>query len=184
MMSVEKSNRDMWENCASSSGYSEEWRNYVRYRSEIYGKILPEFFAENMDSETMWLRRGRAKDGTRYGVTVEAGDIVWLDYGQTFNKEMGYQHFGLIVKLCDGKALVVPITSNEEAYENAEDPAYHGSHLMRLGQPEGMRKPSTLYMNDFRWINTARILYKVSRLEPDSDQFQEIRSRMLALIMN
>jgi hypothetical protein len=154
----------------------QEWKSYVKKREEIYERLLPGYVDHNMKSEAMWLLRGRYASGEDIGIRVSPGDICWLDYGQTFNNEMGYQHFGLVLSLCNRKAVVVPVTSNEEMYRKAKEKRY--PHLMRIGMPAGLRKKSTLFLNDLRYINTARILEKRAHIDTDSELFREICDRI------
>jgi hypothetical protein len=160
----------------------QEWKSYVKKREEIYERLLPGYVDHNMKSEAMWLLRGRYASGEDIGIRVSPGDICWLDYGQTFNNEMGYQHFGLVLSLCNKKALIVPLTSNRHAYEKAGDPSHPCPHLMRIGQLEGLHRPSTLFLNDLRFVNTARILEIRAHLDPDSELFQLILSRIEAIV--
>lgn len=159
-----------------------EWGNYMRSRQAFYNRVLPGYVEQNMRSEAMWVLRGKCRSGTDIGISVEAGDICWMDYGQTFLNEMGYQHFGLIMSLFHKKAMVIPLTSNPQAYEKAGEPGSTGSHLFRIGQPEGLNKPSTLFLNDMRFINTARILTVRAHINPDSDLFRSIQARMIEIL--
>lgn len=154
----------------------QEWKSYIKQREVIYQRLLPGYADHNMKSEAMWLLRGRYASGEDIGIHVTPGDICWMDYGQTFNNEMGYQHFGLVLSLCNRKALVVPVTSNEEMYRKANDRRH--PHLFRIGMPTGLRRNSTLFLNDLRYVNTARILEKRAHIEPDSELFQEICDRI------
>ncbi len=160
-----------------------EWRNYIRCRQEIYSRLLPEYAEQNMRSEAMWVLRGKCRSGQEVGISVEAGDICWMDYGQTFLNEMGYQHFGLVMSVFHKKALVIPLTSNHQAYENAGKKPPGESHLFRIGQPEGLNKPSTLFLNDMRFINTARILTVRAHIDPKSELFRSIQARMIEILM-
>ncbi len=160
----------------------QEWTDYIRSRKDVYDSLMPGYVLPNMRSEAMWVLRGKCRCGDDVGVKVQRGDVCWLDYGQTFNTEMGYQHFGLVLTLCHHKALVVPLTSNPQAYEKAGDPDHPSVHLMRIGQLEGLTRPSTLFLNDLRFINTARILELRARIDPDGTLFQEILHRVNAIV--
>ena len=160
----------------------QEWKAYVKQREEIYGRFLPGYVDHNMKSEAMWVLRGRYASGEDIGIRVSPGDICWLDYGQTFNNEMGYQHFGLIVSIVHRKALVIPLTSNEEMYRKAGEENSRYDHLMRIGMPQGLRRNSTLFLNDMRYINTARILETRAHIDVDSELFQEICRRASSIL--
>ena len=162
--------------------FPKEWTDYIRSREDVYETLMPGYVKPNMRSEAMWVLRSRCRSGEDVGVSVTRGDICWLDYGQTFNQEMGYQHFGLVLSLCNRKALIVPMTSNPNAYERAGDPLHPCIHLMRIGQQPGMNRPSTLFLNDIRFINTARILEIRAHIDPDEPLFQEVMRRVRAIV--
>ena len=52
---------------------------------------------------------------------------------------------------------------------------------MQIGKPEGLNKPSVLYMNDARYINTARVIEVKAHIPTDSELFREIRMRFIHL---
>ena len=56
---------------------------------------------------------------TEKGVNIRVGDICYIDFGNAFIEEIGFQHFGLILSLCKNKAYVVPMSGNELAYAQA-----------------------------------------------------------------
>lgn len=94
--------------------------------------------------------------------------------------EIGYQHFGLIITIFHNKAFVVPMSGNHAAYLQAyskENPKGK-RHLMRLGKIKGMNKESVLFINDAKWINTARIIDVKAHLRRDSELFCEIKDRV------
>ena len=65
-----------------------------------------------------------------------------------------------IMTLFHNKAFVVPMSGNHSAYVQAygKDNPKGKRHLMRLGKIRGMNKESVLFINDAKWINTARII--------------------------
>ena len=94
--------------------------------------------------------------------------------------EIGYQHFGLIITIFHNKSFVVPMSGNHTAYLQAyskENPKGK-RHLMRLGKIKGMNKESVLFINDAKWINTARIIDVKAHLRRDSELFREIKDRV------
>ena len=101
-------------------------------------------------------------------------------YGEAYINEIGYQHFGLIVTMFHNKAFVVPMSGNKGAYHQAyskENP--NGKkHLMRLGKIKGMNKESVLFINDAKWINTARIIDIKAHLDKNSELFKDIKERV------
>ncbi len=162
----------------------QEWKTYIHLREVIYSRFLPGYVEHNLKSEVMWVLRGRYASGEDIGIRVHPGDICWLDYGQSFNNEMGYQHFGLILSISHRKALVIPLTSNEEMYRKAGECSPHYDHLMQIGMPKGLRKNSTLFLNDLRYINTARILHTRAHIDVDSELFLEIRKRVTEILFS
>ena len=168
---------------SANNTYPAEWRDYIRAREGIYSQLLPNYLEPNMRSEAMWVMRSQCYSGEEVGIHVERGDICWMDYGQTFINEMGYQHFGLVVSLWNKKALVIPVTSNPSAYEKAGDGSQPGNHLFRIGMPEGLNRPSTLFMNDIRFVNTARILCIRAHIDMNSSMFRAIQSQLVMCLM-
>ena len=53
---------------------------------------------------------------------------------------------------------------------------------MRIGQLPGLRKPSTLFLNDCKFINTARIIDVKAHVQKDSPLFADIYQRMQQVI--
>ena len=95
--------------------------------------------------------------------------------------EMGYQHFGLVMAISNRKAFVIPLTSNPVTYQKAYDPVENPrgkKNLMRIGLVDGLRKDSVLFLNDCRFINTARVINITTHIDPASDLFQEVEARL------
>lgn len=95
--------------------------------------------------------------------------------------ESGFQHFAVIISFCHGKAFVVPMTSNPTMYNQAYDHQMTPDgkkHLMRIGMIEGMAKESVLFLNDGKFINTARIIDVKANINKNSRLFQEIKKRL------
>lgn len=97
---------------------------------------------------------------------IEKGDICFIDYGQAYLMEIGYQHFGLILAFKHNKAFVVPMTGKPIHKKK--------SHLFALGEIPGLYKESCLFLNDAKWINTARIIDVKGHIDPKSQKFQDI----------
>lgn len=162
------------------------WNNYIRSRCEVYETIQPHNLEHNLISEANWIIRSRCVSCNDLGITVQTGDICYMDFGQAYLNEMGYQHFGLIMVLYRQKALVVPMTSNVTQYKSAYDPKTnpHGSkHLLRIGKIPGMNKPSVLFLNDMKFVNTARVIDVKAHISTDSALFAIIQGRLLKLMM-
>ena len=77
------------------------------------------------------------------------------------------------------------MTSNSVAYNSAYD-RYDNpegiTHLMRLGKVDGLFKYSFLFLNDAKFINTARIIDVKSHINVNGKLFNEIMLRFRAII--
>lgn len=160
---------------------------YLQSMREAYQQLMPGKVGRCMISEENWIDRGSLACGEEIGIKVRPGDICWMDYGQAYLNEMGYQHFGLIITICNHKALVIPLTSNESAYARAYDPVDNplGNRcLMRIGLIPGLRKASTLYLNDMKFLNTARMFEIRAHLEQNDPLFIEIKDRLREMLLS
>lgn len=127
-------------------------------------------------SKLNYFRRKNALNCLEFNVIVRCGDICFIDYGQSYVQEIGYLHFGLIVSMNRGKALVVPITgANTKTIHKDNDEM---DHIFQLGRIKGMRKLCACYLNDAKWINTARIIDVKSHIPVYGELFQEIKKRI------
>lgn len=160
--------------------------DYLQSMRKAYQELMPGKVGRCMISEENWIDRGAMACGEEAGVRVKAGDICWMDYGQAYLNEMGYQHFGLVVTIIMHKALVVPLTSSLSAYERAYDPIENPTGnpcLMRIGLVEGLRKNSTLYLNDMKFVNTARMFEVRAHLSEEDPLFTEIKDRVTQMLV-
>lgn len=159
---------------------------YLRSMRKAYQELMPGKVGRCMISEENWIDRGSMACGEEAGIRVKVGDICWMEYGQAYLNEMGFQHFGLVVAVILHKALVIPLTSNEGAYARAYDPVDNpiGNRcLMRIGLVEGLRKNSTLYLNDMKFLNTARMFEVRAHLEPEDPLFIEVKERLKEMLI-
>ena len=160
----------------------QEWENYT---NQIYNQIehlSVKEAAVQMISEQNWQDRSQLKSCEQIGINVEVGDICFIEFGRAFVYEAGYQHFGLVVSKCNGKALVIPMTSNSSTYEQAYDIELNPNgkkHLMKIGQIIGLHRPSVLFLNDAKYINTARIISIKAHIPQESELFKNVLRRML-----
>ncbi len=158
-----------------------DWYRYVHSRNEIYQQIMGDSAEDCMISEANWIIRGGYESAKDVGVQIVPGDICFIDFGQNYINEIGYQHFGLIISMCKQKALVIPMTSNEIQYRNGYDPVDNPNgalNLMRIGKPKGLNKPSVLFLNDARYINTARVIGVKAHICVDSSLYALICHRL------
>ena len=118
------------------------------------------------------------------GVDIRVGDVCYIDFGNAFIEEIGFQHFGIIMSICRNKAFVVPMSGNKKAYAQAYDKNNPNGkkHLMRLNKIGSMNKHSVLFINDSKWINTARIIDVKGHLKRNSQLFHEIMERVKDMI--
>ncbi len=160
--------------------------DYMHLKAELYGELIPRSLANALVSEANWIGRGNCMSGEDIGIFVEVGDIVYLDYGQAYLNEMGYQHFGLVLAISEKKALVCPMTSNAHTYANAYDfdiNPFGKKNLYPLpGIIDGLCKQSVLFLNDMKFINTARIIEKKAHIDVKSSLFRKIQLRIMAIL--
>ena len=162
-----------------------KWQNYLNIKKGIYYTLDRSHADVNMISEANWVLRKDGLSCESFGVNVMVGNICYIDFGQAYLNEIGYQHFGLVMSFCQRKALIIPMTSNIVQYENAYDAKDNPDgkrNLFRIGMIEGMNKPSVLFLNDAKYINTARIIDVKAYIDPHSKLFREIQQRLLAIM--
>ena len=160
----------------------QEWENYTNQIYEQIQNLSVKEAAVRMISEQNWQDRSQMKSCEQVGINVEIGDICFIEFGRAFVYEAGYQHFGLVVSKCNGKALVIPMTSNTSTYEQAYDIEMNPNgkrHLMKIGQIIGLHRPSVLFLNDAKYINTARIISIKAHIPPETELFKNVLRRML-----
>ena len=104
---------------------------------------------------------------------VETGDIVFADFGVTYDMEIGAQHLGLVVSIVRGKAFVVPLTSTKRF-------TWHDN--IRTLNSECLSHESAVLCNDARFINTSRIIKKIGKAE--EWEWREIKNYVLKGILN
>lgn len=127
------------------------------------------------------LQRQSLRSSSQLNIHVKVGDVCYIDFGQAYINEAGYQHFGLVLSIVNHKAFVLPMTSNSTTYQYANDPSRieHGkNHLYQLGWIDGLNKQSVAFLNDCKFINTARIIAVKGHIEVDGELFMEIVERV------
>ncbi len=155
--------------------------DYVAEIKEEYTHMPAKMCRDTLLSEYNYRMRSKLRSCRSFGLTVSPGDICYIDFGRAYVSEAGYQHFGLVITVSSGKALVIPMTSNSTNYAMAYDPVINPDglrHLMRLGKTEGLYKYSVLFLNDAKFINTARIIDMKSWIDPRSQLFRDITDRL------
>ena len=135
------------------------WECYIEEKSMDYASLSVKEAIPRLVSEQNLRERRHAGSCGELGVDIRVGDICYIDFGEAF---------------------VVPMSGNHTAYLQAyskENPKGK-RHLMRLGKIKGMNKESVLFINDAKWINTARIIDVKAHLRRDSELFREIKDRV------
>lgn len=113
-------------------------------------------------------------------IDIHVGDLCYLDYGHAFINEAGYQHFGLVISSFNYKLLVVPMTSNPDAIRQARNVSCIGKeHLYFIGKIPGLNKPSVLFLNDCKFVNSARVISVNGHMNPKSGMFQDILKTLI-----
>jgi len=136
---------------------------------------------DSLVSEYNFQQRRQLPSCGSLGLAVRRGDICYIDFGRTYIQEAGFQHFGLVVAMTLGKAFVIPMTSNPAAYAKAYDEADNDRgrfNLFRLGLVPGLNKPSVLFVNDGKYINTARIITIQAHVDTESPLYKAIIIRL------
>lgn len=163
----------------------ELWHDYISEKKKIYDLIVPKQADNALISEANWITRSQYSWGGDLGVHVQIGDICYLDFGQSYLNEMGYQHFGLVFSIFAKKALIIPMTSNVFTYAKAYDQRQRPTgkeHLMQIGLIPGLVRPSVLFLNDLRFINTARVIDIKAHISPASSLFKKIEHGVIKVI--
>ncbi len=159
-----------------------QYEFYQQMKIEEVGTLSEGKMISRITSEANWLVRSKYSSCVELGINIRIGDICFVDFGeQSYLYESGFQHFAVILSFCHGKAFVVPMTSNpimvNQAYDEQETPEGK-RHLMRIGLVEGMAKESVLFLNDGKFINTARIIDVKANINKNSTLFLEIKKRL------
>jgi hypothetical protein len=131
-----------------------------------------------------FLRKAVAKPEV---LPLSIGDVAYIDFGHAYLHEAGYQHFGLVLSVVNGKVFVVPMTSNPNAYAQAYDGCSNPTgkkHLMRVGLLSGLNRPSVLFLNDSKFISPSRIIEIKGHLSVTDPLFADITHRVRATIFN
>lgn len=152
--------------------------------SELLEQLNDQEVYDYMLSKLNFCQRKQMYSCLESNVFIRVGDICFFDYGQAYLSEIGYQHFGLILSMRHGKIFVVPMSGSYEAYKKAYDPKLHKGkrHLMRLPNIEGLNKSSVLFLNDAKWVNSARVIDVKAHIDVDSQLFEKIKTLVHRMI--
>ena len=157
------------------------WEAYMSDIKDNYESLSFKEAIAKLISEYNYRERSQSNNCAELGVDIRVGDICYIDFGCAYVNEIGYQHFGIIISIFHNKAFVVPMSGNQGAYISAygKDNPNGKRHLMRLEKLKGMNKNSVLFINDAKWINTARIIDVKAHLDRQGKLFQEIKERVI-----
>lgn len=115
---------------------------------------------------------------------IRIGDVCYIDFGQAYNYEAGFQHFGIIMNIINNKVLVIPMTSNSVTYNKADpNNEYPLPQLFQLGMIKGLHKESVCFLNDAKFINRARIIKIQAHLDPQSVLYRQLKQRLKETIL-
>ena len=167
------------------SEYDVSWERYIQEEQGEYRSLSLKEVIHRMISEENYRNRSKACTCDELGVWVRIGDVCFIDFGNAYIKEAGYQHFGLVLNIVGGKALVVPMTSNPITYQNAKniDIKTGKEHLYAIGKVPGLNKRSVLFLNDAKFINSARIIDVKAYIHPKSKLFKDIKMSFIKCII-
>lgn len=167
-------NEDWLELC--QNGELEELREHY---ISMYMNLLDGLTSEELRTECISgmnrITRYKTLSCDELGVIVNVGDICFFDYGHAYKNESGFQHLGLVIGVFNYKVCVVPMTSSVKSMVQARNVSKKGkAHLYFIGKVKGLTEPSTLFLNDFKYVNSGRILEIVTNLKPNDKMFIEI----------
>ena len=160
--------------------HNELMKSFISETNEYYKNLSVKEALVRMVSEHNYKVRGKVLNCEDIGVKIRIGDICYVDFGLNYLNEAGFQHFALIVAIKNHKALVIPMTSNSRAV--FESKHHKKPHLLYLGKLDGMNKESALFLNDMRFINTARIIDVKAHLKVKSFQFKQIKNKIIEIV--
>lgn len=114
-------------------------------------------------------------------IDCQCGDIVRIDYGNSYENECYFQHLGLVLAKCNNKIFVVPMTGSVETYNNAL--IGNTDYLIPMPLIEGTwdyhnKKPSTLFLNDSKWISQDRVIAFVTHIDCNNEYYMIIKNKV------
>ena len=159
----------------------EHIEGYLAETKKNYHTMCQKELKSHLISEVNYQERHQLLSCEQLGVNIRIGDICYVDFGRAYIQEAGFQHFGLIVAMYHGKAFVIPMTSNPSTYAQGYHPIDNPNgkkHLLQIGLIPGLVRPSVLFMNDAKFINTARIIDVKAHIAVSSPLFSLIVNRI------
>ncbi|MEG0314585.1 MAG: hypothetical protein RR646_04925 [Erysipelotrichaceae bacterium] len=170
---------DSYNNIYDCECWDSLWKSYINEKEKEYCILSVKEAIHRIISEENFRNKSNFTSCEDSGVNIRVGNICYVDFGLSYINEAGYQHFGLIMSIKHGKALVIPMTSNHNTYLNAN----LRDHLLPIGLIKGMNRPSVLFLNDARFINTARIIDVKAYIPKSSNLFKDIQTKLFNCMM-
>lgn len=165
---------------AKSQMIHEFARSYQKYLERLPMKVA---FMECMSGLNR-IKRSNPRFLVHAVESITIGDVCFIDFGQAYQYEAGFQHFGVIMNIINNKVLVVPMTSNPETYNKANPSNdYPLPQLFQLGLIAGLHKESVCFLHDAKFINRARIIKVQGHINPDSLLYRQLRQRLIETIL-
>lgn len=106
---------------------------------------------------------------------IKSGSIVYCDFGDAYLHESAFLHMGLVLTLYREKAFIIPMTSKLNLVDKYRKIGYK-DHLYYIGKIAGLSKESVLFLNDAKFINSARIIDVKGYMDVNSHDYQKIKS--------
>lgn len=154
---------------------------------ELYDNYLKQLPIKKVQMETISginrFNRSDARYLSQFNHELAIGDVCYIDFGQAYTYEAGFQHFGVIMNIIGNKVFVIPMTSNEATYKKA-DPTnnYPIPELFQLKDVKGLYKASVCFLHDAKFINKARVISIKAHIGVNTTLFKQLKERMIATI--
>lgn len=149
--------------------YKNRFDSYIK-------RITPDHRRKEFTSGLNRINRMHIWSASFLSINPKPGDICFIDFGQAFINEAGYQHFGLVISESNFKLFVVPMTSNKETVQKSQEDKT--DHLHYIGQIKGLHRPSVLFLNDSKYINSSRVISINAHINTKSKVFLKIKERL------
>lgn len=121
----------------------------------------------------------------RQQMPINAGDILYVDFGRQYLQEAGYCHPCIVLGRFKEKLLVVPLSSNTQQFHDAC--LFSKEHLIPIfkdsGHVSGLHKDSVAIINDLKFINETHTIQKLGHLEINSPTFHFLFGNILKMII-
>lgn len=150
------------------------FKEYVSMWKEEFERLSERDVLDMMLADKGYIDYGFYSNASEYNVDVIEGNICCVDFGKAYKYEVGFLHLGLVIKMHNQKALVIPMSSNLTGKDFEQD------NLYKL-EVKGMQ-PSVLFLNDAKFINTARVIHVDRHVDVHSKQYKEIKEKYINLI--